>query len=255
MKIIAISDIHGNKDVLPSLESLIKSVRGLAFIAFTGDVVKASARKREWIKSRLENRRSNRNAEGVFEEETADREQHHDFYTFLSRQRCPSYIIPGNMDSPEKRLMSFIDKIEDYRTIRFVHRNTLSIDEFSLAGFGGGIGNRKETYFQLIYPSETVRYGFRKLKYTAGRKIIMFHVPPYNVLDASDEVESGHLGAQVVNDVIESIKPELVLCGHAHQARGVEEIDGTTVVNPGALMDGSAAVIDMNKLKVRFVDL
>lgn len=255
MKIVAISDLHGNLEILPALSSLISSTRGVSFVAFTGDVVKATARKTEWIEARRFNRRSNRHAEGVFEEEKADREQHEGFYTFLSNLPCPSYIIPGNMDSPEKRLMSFIDRIEDYRTVYFAHRNIQHVDDLTLAGFGGGIGNRKETYFQLIYPSETVRYGFRKLKYIAGRKLLMFHVPPLGVLDMSDNPDIGHLGQQVINDVIESVKPELVICGHAHSARGIERLGETTVVNPGALLDGSAAIIDMEREKIKLVDL
>lgn len=254
MKILAISDIHGNTDILPALGKLIKAEKNLSFIAFSGDVVEAECRGREWYLSLSENRRPNRDATGVIEEEAKDRSQHEAFYTFLAKQNIPSFMVPGNMDSPEKRLMSFIDRIGESANspINFIHRNTISMEGFTISGFGGGIGEKKETYFQLIYPAETVRFGFRKIKYIAGRKIILFHIPPHGILDRYGEA---HLGHKVINDIIEDVMPELVICGHAHEHRGCETLGSTSIVNPGALKDGSAAIIDLNREKVRFLDL
>ncbi len=61
--------------------------------------------------------------------------------------------------------------------------------------------------------------------------IILAHNPPLEVLDA--HYDGTHLGIAFFRDLISKNKPELFLCGHAHNFYGEELIDKTLVKNLG----------------------
>jgi hypothetical protein len=48
-----------------------------------------------------------------------------------------------------------------------------------------------------------------------------------------------------VRNYVETRTPMLVLSGHVHESRGVDNIGGTTVVNPGPLMEGNYAEVTL----------
>lgn len=68
----------------------------------------------------------------------------------------------------------------------------------------------------------------------AGCRVRIFcpHAPPKGTV--CDELPDGrHVGSVVVRSIVEREQPDLVLCGHIHEARGVDEIGPTRIVNPG----------------------
>ena len=67
--------------------------------------------------------------------------------------------------------------------------------------------------------------------------ILASHTPPFG--GKSDVVGNGvHVGSQAVREFILRAKPALCLTGHIHEARSVEKIGETLVVNPGDLASG-----------------
>src|SRR5919198_1308084 len=63
-------------------------------------------------------------------------------------------------------------------------------------------------------------------------KIFCPHAPPQGT--ACDRLPSGeHVGSAVIRNFVETEQPDLVLCGHIHESRGVDEIEGSRIVNPG----------------------
>lgn len=56
------------------------------------------------------------------------------------------------------------------------------------------------------------------------------HMHPYN----SKAEFSGFKGSKAIKKAIEEFKPDLMLCGHIHEAEGIEDkIGNTTVFNVG----------------------
>ncbi len=76
------------------------------------------------------------------------------------------------------------------------------------------------------------------------RLVMVCHTPPYDT--AADLVGSGvHVGSRAVRAFIERVQPAVCLTGHIHEARAVDAIGKTVIVNPGALADGGYARITL----------
>ncbi|MGE4297323.1 MAG: metallophosphoesterase [Desulfovibrionaceae bacterium] len=72
--------------------------------------------------------------------------------------------------------------------------------------------------------------------------LLVAHTPPYGT--AADLLPMGqHVGSQAVRDFIEAVQPDVCLTGHIHEARCVERLGKTTIINPGMLAQGGYAVI------------
>jgi Icc-related predicted phosphoesterase len=93
------------------------------------------------------------------------------------------------------------------------------------------------------------------------RSIFVSHNCPYNT--KLDKIKKGeqkgkHYGGWLIKKLILAFRPRLVICGHMHENPGKEIVGKSLVVNPGAAMDGRAAIIDYpedkkKKIKVRFI--
>jgi Icc-related predicted phosphoesterase len=74
----------------------------------------------------------------------------------------------------------------------------------------------------------------RGFEAVAGSRLTIFcpHAPPAGT--ACDRLASGeHVGSAAVRAFVEREQPDAVLCGHIHEARGVDSIGRSQVVNPG----------------------
>lgn len=73
--------------------------------------------------------------------------------------------------------------------------------------------------------------------------LLVSHTPPFDT--AADQVSPGvHVGSQAVRDFILRVRPALCLTGHIHEARSVDALGDTVILNPGDLGSGGYARID-----------
>jgi len=119
-----------------------------------------------------------------------------------------------------------------------------------------GIGGSNVTPFRTIW--ELTEDEIREIllrNYRPG-DVILSHVPPRDT--KVDRVRLGlHVGSGALREFIEENQPPLVVTGHIHEARGVDEVGETVIVNPGPLFRGYYAVIefDEKERKVQNVEL
>ncbi len=67
--------------------------------------------------------------------------------------------------------------------------------------------------------------------------IFVSHTPPINT--NVDKISSGaHVGSAAIRKIIEKYQPELCLCGHIHEAAGIDKIGKTPIFNPGMVSKG-----------------
>jgi hypothetical protein len=77
------------------------------------------------------------------------------------------------------------------------------------------------------------------------------HAPPART--ACDRLPSGeHVGSRSIRGFVERAQPDLVLCGHIHESRGADTIGRSQIVNPGPVLAGHWALVELDgDLRVR----
>lgn len=78
----------------------------------------------------------------------------------------------------------------------------------------------------------------------ASKLIVLSHNPP---LDTKlDQIQGGiHVGSPLIRQFIERTQPLLFVSGHIHEAVGVDKLGKTSLINPGALVDGRFATCEI----------
>jgi len=92
-----------------------------------------------------------------------------------------------------------------------------------------------------------IEAGLRKA-YDAVRgakyRVQVTHNPPFGT--RADMLPSGlHVGSKAVRMLIEELKPEVAVCAHIHEARGVDELGTTKIINPGRLPEGYCGIVEI----------
>lgn len=207
MRIIAITDIHGRKAQVERIAEIAKE-KNVDAIMVSGDLSRYKS-----IEEAIE------------------------ILKVLGVNK--TLYIPGNMDDPK------ICEI-NLGGVECIHEKVISYMGYSIAGLGGSLRGPFNTPFEMT--EEQILEKLKNLvRNIDGRNLILVvHNPPYNTkADAIGEYE--HIGSKSIRMIIEEIKPVLVLCGHAHEARSMDRINGTIIVNPGPLIHGYYAEIKMNE--------
>jgi uncharacterized protein len=117
---------------------------------------------------------------------------------------------------------------------------------FGMEGSLSGPASTPTTYSEHQLES-FLRSGRKTVENLGGavsNSILVCHTPPHG--GATDRVmQIKHIGSTSLRRFIESEKPAACFCGHAHEARAVDTIGATRVINPGPFRQGSYAVVDI----------
>lgn len=208
MKVLALSDIHGAID---AVESILSKEQGYDLVLVAGDITDTS--------------------EDDYAGTAAD------IIELLNDQAPMVKAVPGNMDDD-----SVLELLMDNRVN--LHKSMFSLQGYDFVGFGGG-----RTPFDTPFEPDDAERGsvLEQLleRTTTGHTAIVSHEPPHGT--AADVVPDGdHVGSESLRELIADTEIDLVLCGHIHEARTIDEVDGTTVVNPGPVQEGSYAVLELD---------
>ena len=136
---------------------------------------------------------------------------------FLSKGKKVLFV-PGNHDSPATaEFLSEKYKITNLQFYSFRHEGV------GFFGCGGAnIGPNELTEKEMM---QYLKKGFAGVKDTA-KKIMVTHLHP-----AGTSIERMSFpGGESVRKAIEEFEPDIHICGHIHEAEGVEEIIGKTKV-------------------------
>ncbi len=152
---------------------------------------------------------------------------------YLNRIPFPTLAIPGNCDP-----VGLEEIFEKTRAID-LHRKKRAISGLTFVGMGGSDHTPYNT------PFEFGDHTFKKWLDPIMEKnaVIVSHAPPYGAVDRN--FAGRHRGSRSLRKLVDRWKPILVLCGHIHEARGIEMIGETVCVNPGPAKEGNAALVEL----------
>lgn len=144
----------------------------------------------------------------------------------LSYDQAVNIFVPGNCDPPE---ILYIDRVGDFLNI---HSRSLTVSDLKFFGVGGGLISPFDTYIE--FSDEELRNYLKPLERPF---VLVTHTPPHNT--SLDIIWNGsHIGSKVIREYIETYQPNLVVSGHIHEARGIDYIGATIIVNPGPSKKG-----------------
>lgn len=164
-------------------------------------------------------------------------------------------IVPGNMDHKD-----VVPDLWMQAGLRMLHRSFSRHADLGFLGMGGivakdprRLGDPARYYHQDNEVYDTLAAVYPKI-IDARIKMVIVHQPPRGVQDTLYNGESS--GSVSLLRFVEEYQPDLLLCGHIHEARGMSLVGKTRVVNVGELRLGWVAVIDIgDSISVRWVQV
>lgn len=209
MNILAFSDFHGNLEAVSRASQIIKKDQpDLVMVA--GDLGQGSL------------------------------EAAKHFLELLSEPLKPVLFVPGNIDDPALSSWTGTDLVIG------LHGKSTTFRDLSFVGLGGGPYSRFSAPFEYdeTRATDILRAALREK--VCQRWVLLSHTPPK--MSGVDRTWAGeHVGSTAVRNIIEEEAPILAVCGHIHEARGVDEIRQIPVVNVGPAIHDSYAVITINR--------
>ncbi|MDD4484217.1 MAG: metallophosphoesterase [Methanoregula sp.] len=151
----------------------------------------------------------------------------------LSRIDVPCFAVPGNCDPKE-----ILDTLEHSDAV-CLHGSAMNLGKMTLVGVGGSNPTPFNTPFELTDKQidDLLTGAMAKMEKTV-HNVLICHAPPYDTLDVAN---GEHVGSQSLARHINDF--DLICCAHIHEQRGVKEVGGTKIVNPGPAMDGYCAML------------
>jgi Icc-related predicted phosphoesterase len=159
----------------------------------------------------------------------------------LWRPLAPSLLaVAGNCDSPaiDERLVELGVSIDG---------RGVTLAGVGFAGVSAAPLSPLHTPHEV--PDEELgRRGASALSEIAGCDVQIFcpHSPPHGT--ACDRLRSGeHVGSPALRVLVEREQPDLVLCGHVHEARATDFLGRSQLVNPGPVAAGHYVLVDVGE--------
>jgi len=159
----------------------------------------------------------------------------------LSILNKPILAVPGNFD---KDLIPLFEK----RGIN-LHGKGKVIKNVGFYGYGGA----KTPFTTSLEPSEEelengLEKAFGMLK-KCDATVQITHSPPARTkLDIA--YTGAHVGSEAVRKFIEKNQPTAAVCAHIHEARGVDEVGKTKIINSGRFPEGYCGMITIKGKEV-----
>jgi len=253
MNILAISDLHEEFTYLERLPEVVRNA-AVGAVMFTGNILRAEARRAEWERAHAERRSPRINHPEVARERDDDAQSLNRFFRSLNALGVPVFLVPGKHDAPERFFLQAAFNTEMAEPhIHLVHRSFARLDgSYVVAGFGGEItAQTREHEFFLMYPGWEAEFALDFLHHLEQERILLFHTAPAERL----ENQEGDTGHQMVSHIINTYRPHFAICARTEDQRGKLLIGTTLVVCPGQLRQGDYALLDTKQRQVSFGDL
>lgn len=212
MKILHLTDIHSKRSLIEKLANDLKEVD---LVLISGDITHFG--------------RTSETEEIISE---------------IQKYNKSIYAVSGNCDYPEVKQF-----LEEHSIS--LDKNKIAVGDFSIMGMGGSLpcpGTTPNEFSEEVFELELLNL-YKSFNGMPNNLILMVHQPPKKT--KNDRIKFGlHVGSSAVKKFIEDKQPLLVLSGHIHEGRGVDEIGKTRIVNPGPFKEGNYAIIEIQNSEI-----
>ncbi len=158
----------------------------------------------------------------------------------LRRFQIPLFAVAGNMDLPS---------FESTYTALGVNINArgVLVDDVGFFGVAGSPFTAMHTPYELS-EDEILRRAEEgwKLVRNAPHTVFVPHAPP-RATKLDKIVAGAHVGSLAIREFVECNEPDVLICGHIHESRGIDVLGKTQMVNCGPAGKGSYAVITIDQ--------
>ncbi|MFC1741298.1 metallophosphoesterase [Nanoarchaeota archaeon] len=196
LKILAASDIHGDTNLVNTLAEKAEK-EDVDLVVLCGDLTLGEM--------------STKNIVGPF-----------------TRRHKKVLIIPGNHESIATT--EFMAELYE-PDARSIHGYSVQYKDVGIFGAGGAtnVGPQPPISEEEMY--DLLKKGFERIRYLK-KKIMVTHIHPTET--KIEKFSKFVPGSKAVQKAVETFQPDLLLCGHVHEAEGLEEKLGKTrVINVG----------------------
>lgn len=132
----------------------------------------------------------------------------------------PILLVPGNHD------FLATDFLAEKYSVKNLHGKSVVYEGVTFTGCGGAnIGLHMLTEEEIFETAKNVKKG-------SGKKVLITHVHPSGT--EMEKFSNFIPGSEGLKKAIDEEQPDIVLCGHVHEAEGIEEkIGKTRLINVG----------------------
>jgi len=165
----------------------------------------------------------------------------HEFGAALGGLGVFSAVIPGPNFEPLDEFYRWGLAVElEFPHVHMAHATLVEERDLAVCGLGVAVAEealRREDSYSRI----RALYFLRPLRTSVKpRKVLLLPEPPPGVL-------GGPEGNSVIGEIIDGLRPSLCVVAGKTERRGLQWIASTLLVNPGALADDSAALLDWER--------
>ncbi len=161
-----------------------------------------------------------------------DEEFFRSFYKSLSDNNITTLFVPGNHDPCHE---------STFPKILNLHGESTTFNGLIFCGIGGSNPTPFNTPFELR-DDQAIELLSR---FSDRVDALISHASPYGT-KCDRTYRGNHIGSKPVRSFIEKVKPKVVISGHVHEARCIDVLGDTLIVNPGPAMNGFYAIISMD---------
>ena len=130
------------------------------------------------------------------------------------------FLLNGNWESE-----SLLKMIEDVYGLKSIHGDYATFGDVGIFGCGGASIGPFATTEQEIF--EGLERGFNKIKNKPVKIMVTHSHPAGSTIEKFTNLFPGSIA---VRKAIDEFQPDIVFCGHVHEAQGIEETIGKTKV-------------------------
>ncbi|MEM3545449.1 MAG: metallophosphoesterase [Nitrososphaerota archaeon] len=207
MRILHVSDIHGNIGAAEKTAEKAREINA-SLVIVTGDITHF----------------------GEIEDAETILERIYEYGKHL-------FFVPGNCDP-----RPLLEWAPPNNYVKNLHLKSVDFYGLEFTGLGGAVGK----YGTLIeFSEEEVEEMLKKIVPRKRGFVFVSHSPPNGI--EVDYTGVKHIGSMAVRRYVEIYQPRLMVCGHAHEGRGIAKINNTVIVNSGSAKNGYCSIIELGE--------